>query len=143
MDIVDPKGPVRVVELVNETDLQGAQGAQGPTGPQAPPSIVLENPSDAEDASWWYAFDSVTVSALRVVLRGTTPSVTWTIRHDSDRSAAGTEVVTGGTTTTNTTTGEIVTTFNNAAIPGGSYVWVETTANSGTVNEIQIAMQLS
>jgi hypothetical protein len=77
---------------------------------------------------------AITVQKMAAVLTGTTPSVTWSVRFAGDRSAAGTEVITGGRTTTSTTTGDVITTFNNAAIPANSYVWLTTTAVSGTVN---------
>ena len=77
---------------------------------------------------------------MRAVVVGYTPSVTWTIRHGTDRSATGAEVVTGGTTTTNTTTGDDVVSFNDATIVADSHVWLETTAQTGTVTEISITI---
>ena len=65
--------------------------------------------------------------------------VTWTIRYDTDRSAAGTEVITGGTVTTSES-GVNITSFNNPNIPADSWVWIETTAQSGTVAELSIAI---
>ena len=73
----------------------------------------------------------------------TTPSVTWTIRFNSDVSATGTEVVTSGTTTTSISTGSIVTSFNNASIPANSWVWIETTAQSGTVPQMNVTLQFT
>ena len=48
--------------------------------------------------------------------------------------------MTGGRTTTSTTTGDVITTFNNAAIPANSYVWLTTTAVSGTVNTYHLTI---
>ena len=77
------------------------------------------------------------------VLRGSsTPSVTWTVRKGSDRSATGTEVVTGGTTTTSTTTGSVVTSFNSATIAASDFVWLRTTAKSGTVDEYHLTIHM-
>ena len=101
-------------------------------------AIIIENPSGAEDISFWFTNKAITISEMRAVVRGSTPSVTWTIRHGPDRSAAGNEVVTGGTTTTSQSTGSDVTVFNDATIPADSFIWVETTAQSGTVDEIYI-----
>jgi hypothetical protein len=76
-----------------------------------------------------------------VLIGAATPSVTWTIRHHAtDRSAAGNEVVTGGTTTTSTTSGSDVVAFNDATIPADSFIWLETTAQSGTVTELHITI---
>ena len=102
--------------------------------------LNLENPGASEDDPSIQLDEAAVISKLRAVLRGTTPSVTWTLRHGSDRNAAGTEVVTGGTTTTNTTTGETITSFNSASIPAGDHVWLETTAASGTVLSFRVTI---
>jgi hypothetical protein len=49
--------------------------------------------------------------------------------------------VTGGTTTTNTSTGQAITTFNNASVAANSFVWLTTTAVSGTVNQLHASIQ--
>ena len=106
-------------------------------------SITVESPTSSEDITWFFTNRAITVTEMRAVLSvGTsTPSVTWTIRHHaSDRSNAGAEVVTGGTTTTSITTGSDVTSFDDATIPADSYVWVETSAQSGTVPELHITL---
>lgn len=107
-------------------------------------SITIESPSASEDISMFYIDRNMTISKIIVVLKGSsTPSVTWTIRHSDDRNGVGKEVVTAGTTTTNTTTGDIITTFNDATIPSNSFIWLETTAQSGTVAEMNITLVLS
>ena len=104
-------------------------------------AITIENPTSSEDVAIFYCSEAITVEQMSAVVKGTTPSVTWTVRFGSDRSATGTEVVTGGTTTTSTTTGSQVTSFNNANIPAGSWIWLETTAQSGTVTEINVTVK--
>ena len=102
-------------------------------------SIIIENPTSSEDISFFFTDVAMTVSKMRAVLVGSaTPSVTWTVRYATSRSDTGTEVVTGGTVTTSTTTGSDVTTLDDPTIPANSYVWVETTAKSGTVDSINI-----
>lgn len=104
-------------------------------------SITIESPTDAEDISMLFADEAITITKMVCTLVGSdTPSVTWTVRHNSDRSAAGTEVVTGGTTTTNTTTGDAVTSFDDATIAADSNVWLETTAQSGTVDSMVVTI---
>ena len=49
-------------------------------------------------------------------------------------------MVTGGTVTTSTTTGGVVTSFNDATVPADSFVWLKTTAQSGTVGQINITV---
>ena len=76
-------------------------------------SIVIESPGASEDVSMFFTNLPITITEIRAVVKGTTPSVTWTVRHGTDRSATGAEAVTGGTTTTSQTTGSDVTSFND------------------------------
>lgn len=101
--------------------------------------MTIESPLVDDDVGWFFTDVAITLTKLAAVVVGTsTPSVTWTVRHSTDRSLTGNEVVTSGSTTTNTTTGQIITTFNDATIPANSWVWVEITAVSGTVSNLQI-----
>jgi hypothetical protein len=105
-------------------------------------AISVESPSDSENITMFYTDEAITITQINAVLRGSSsPSVTWTVRHNSDRSATGAEVVTSGTTTTSTSTGSEVTSFNDATIPGGSWVWLETTANAGDVDELNVSIE--
>lgn len=104
-------------------------------------SITIESPTSSEDISMFFTSEAMTISKMACVLTGSsTPSVTWTVRHSTDRSAVGNEVVTSGTTTTSTTTGSIVTSFNDATVPANSFVWIETSASSGVVDTINLTI---
>ena len=86
-------------------------------------SITIEKPSSSEDISFFFTNRAITITEMRAVLQnGSTPSVTWTVRHGTDRSGAGAEVVTGGTTTTSETTGSDVTSFNDATVVADSFL---------------------
>lgn len=104
-------------------------------------AITIETPTATEDITLFYTDDAITVTQLSAVSVGSTPSTTYTIRHSTDRSATGNEVVTSGSTTTSTTTGNIVTSFNDATIPADSWVWLETTATSGTVTNVNVTVE--
>ena len=104
-------------------------------------SIIIELPGDSENLSFFFTDKAITLTKMRAILTGSaTPSVTWTVRHGTDRSAAGAEAVTGGTVTTDTTTGSDVTSFDDETIVADSHVWIETTAQSGTVDSIIITL---
>lgn len=108
---------------------------------QSEHGITVEDPTSSEDLTIFFTNRAITVTEMRAVLVGSaTPSVTWTIRHGTDRNATGAEVVTSGTATTSTTTGSDVTSLNDATIVADSFVWLETTAQSGTVTEIHISI---
>lgn len=115
---------------------------QVPPGRQQEKSITIESPTNAEDLSIFFTNRAITITEMRAVLVGSaSPSVTWTIRHSAtDRSATGNAVVTGGTTTTSVTSGSDVTSFNDATIPADSFVWLETTAKSGTVGQLHVTI---
>lgn len=117
----------------------GPQGATGPTGNTGPRNIAILAPTASENITLFFTTQALTISKIAHVIRGGT-SVTFTIRHASTRSAAGTEVVTGGTVA-NSTTGATVTSFNSASIPANSWVWVTTSAVAGTVNELSVSVE--
>ena len=124
---------------IQESNVTQHQGALSISGSQLvqfeeEKSFTVESPSATEDIGLWRTPRNITLTEVYTVSSGSTPSLTYTIRHNSDRSATGTEVVTGGSTTTSTSTGDSVKTFNDATIPSGSWIWLETTAQSGTIN---------
>ena len=104
-------------------------------------AYVIENPSGSEDLPFFFTDVAITVSKIRAILVGSaTPSVTWTLRHATSRSATGAELVTGGTVTTEVDTGVDITVFDDATISADSHVWIETTNKSGTVDSINITL---
>jgi hypothetical protein len=103
---------------------------------------TLLSPGASEDETIFYTSRAITISQMSAILvGGTSPSVTWTIRHHSDRSNVGIEVVTGGSATTNESTADIVTVMNDATIPANSHVWIETTASSGSPGELTVTLK--
>lgn len=99
--------------------------------------ITVEDPTNAEDISVKFTDVAVTIVRQNCVLVGnTTPSVTLTLRHGTDRSAAGAELNTSGDAITSVTTGHEDTSFNDPTIVANSFIWLETTAQSGIVDEV-------
>ena len=119
--------------------LIGPQGATGATGNTGPRNIAILAPTASENITLFFTTQALTISKIAHVIRGGT-SVTFTVRHASTRSATGTEVVTGGTVASSTT-GATITSFNNASIPANSWVWITTSAVSGTVNELSVSVE--
>jgi hypothetical protein len=100
--------------------------------------LTISAPLANEDVQWFETTVPITVVALSgVLVGGGGPSLTTTVRFSPDRSANGTELIVGGTAFTSTTTRQVVTTFTNPVIPPG-FVWIETTAKSGTVDQIAL-----
>lgn len=102
-------------------------------------NIAFENPVLGDKVGSWRAPVAITITGIHAVLVGSaTPSVTYKLRFGTDRSAAGTAVVTAGSTVTSVTAGDDVTSFDDATIPANSWVWIEVTAQSGTVTQISV-----
>lgn len=101
-------------------------------------AITVEIPGTAENISFFFTEVALTAYKVNVVLKGTAPSLTWSLRHGTDRSAAGSELITGGTVTTNTTTGETITVFDDPTIVANSHIWFTTTAKSGVVDSVSL-----
>ena len=120
----------------------GADGADGAAGPSRT-AIEVESPSGSERIVWFRNYATITVNEITAVLNGSgSPSVTFSIRYDADRSAVGTELLTGGRVLTNTTTG-VAYVPDVTSIPADVWVWLQTTAQSGTVLEMTIGMEFT
>jgi hypothetical protein len=118
--------------------LVGAPGAPGPMGPKA---IAIANPTNSENITMFFTAAALTLSQVRAVVGGSSPSVTYSIRSGTDRSASGTLNV-DGATVTNTTAGADAT-IANAAIAANSWVWITTSAISGTVSRMAVSLNFS
>jgi ornithine cyclodeaminase/alanine dehydrogenase-like protein (mu-crystallin family) len=104
-------------------------------------TTVLDAPSDDENFTVMKVAEDISLEKMFAVVRGPgSPSVTWSVVHDDNRRAKGTEVVAGGTTTTNTTTGDEILIMDNPTITGGSWVWLETTVTGGSPQELTVEL---
>jgi hypothetical protein len=106
----------------------------------APKSITIANPVTGDNFTLFRTAVATTISAVTAVVRGSNPSVTLVIKSDPDRSTAGT-AVTVSEAITNTTTGEAVAIINQP-IGAGRYVWLEVTAVSGSVTELNVSVEI-
>jgi hypothetical protein len=112
----------------------------GQTTVEMTKSFTLPSPTNTDNVTVFYASKALTITKILSIVKGTSPSVTFSIRYGTDRSASGTEVVTSGITCTSTTTGVSTTSFNNATIPISNFVWLTVSATSGTVDELGVSI---
>ena len=98
--------------------------------------ITIEAPTTTEDITFFYTPIAITVTEVRVVGVGTTPSLTLQLKHSTSREAAGNALTTSAAHTN--TTGGSTATLSDDTIPAASYVWIETTATGGTVVSFSI-----
>jgi len=129
-----------VIVQVDEVGPQGPQGPQGITGSSVPRSITVVDPVIGDKFTLFYTSVSTTIDNVRAIVQGSSPSVTFVVKADPDRNAAGT-AVTVSKTVTNTTTGEEAS-ITNQPIPSGYYVWLEITAVSGAVTELNVGIEI-
>lgn len=93
-------------------------------------TMTLDAPTSSDNVTMFRTDVAITVQEVIAVSKGTTPSTTYKIKHSTDRSAAGNDLTTSAATTS-TTTGDVAT-LDDATIPANSWVWLETSAASGT-----------
>jgi hypothetical protein len=107
---------------------------------ELPKSISIPGPQAGDDFTLFRADTDVTLTSVVGVLQGTgSPSVTFVLRYAADRTAVGT-LATVSTAVTSTTTGTTVA-IQQMPIPADSFVWIEITAVSGTVTELNITLE--
>jgi len=95
---------------------------------------TIENPDGAEDITLFYTSEKLEVMEVRgvhVSMGATLVGVN--IHHNSDRSAAGTTVLSSGLSISSGTTGNTgaLKTDGSEDIPAGSWVWWESTSGGG------------
>jgi len=103
----------------------------------------LTSPVAGDKLPLLYTWSSLTLSEVRALVVGTSPSVTFSLRHGSDFSAAGTPVKADGMDATNTTTGESWSSLDSPEIPAGSWLWIVVDAVSGTGVSLHTSVRLS
>ena len=100
-------------------------------------SVTILLPATNDEVTLFRAKAAMTITKMIAVGGG----FTYTVRKAADRSATGTEVVTGGSAVTSTTTGDVVTSFNSATIAADDWVWVKLTSVTGTPASFNLTME--
>jgi hypothetical protein len=108
--------------------------------PNLTKSVTVESPTDSEDITLFYTDVAITITQITSVVKGATPSVTVQIKHDTDRSSAGTQI---NSATITSQSGTEDTSFDDATVPANSWVWLETSAKSGTVTFLHVSIEYS
>jgi hypothetical protein len=99
-------------------------------------SATVAEPQTGDSFTLFKATRDTTLRDVSAIVSG--GSVTYEIRYATDRSAAGTLAIVADTVT-NTTTGTTAT-LQNQPIPVNSWVWLEITAVSGAVDELNVSV---
>jgi len=122
---------------------RGPAGSDGADGPFGPKSITISYPTASEDVTLLYTNQSVTISKISSVLtQNASSNVAFTIRKDINRSNTGTEVKTGGFYCNSNTVPNSYTNFDSATIGANTFMWLETTSATGSVQEFHLTIEL-
>ena len=98
--------------------------------------VFVASPTSADTIDVWQTPVAITITSLKAILRGTSPSVTYNIAFGTNIQSP-TAVFTSDITCTSVTTEcSNSSGFNDATIPAGSFIWIYTTAASGTIRSI-------
>jgi hypothetical protein len=131
-------GTPSAVDLTNATSIPAAQltgsvATARLTNISQTKGIKFVSPTASESQSLAFNVSAMTVTAARVVVVGSSPSVTYTVHYGTTYGTpVGTVIASNTVTTTGTPT------LNVTDIPANSYMWVTTSATSGTVNDFSI-----
>lgn len=115
---------------------------RGPgSGDVSSKTLSISGPVAVGPGRSFFTENGINVSRLVASIVGSnSPSVTWTLRFGPTRNGAGTEVIVGGTTTSDVANGSSDILFTNAMIPANSFISLEVTAVSGTVDNLAVTI---
>ena len=142
-----PPGPAGPQGSAGATGPQGPAGATGPQGPagargpQGPTGITLSYPAAGDKLPLLHAASSITIAEVRALVAGTTPSVSFSIRYGPDFSAAGTSIRLAGMTSSSTSSGDSWSSFDNAVVPAGCWLWIVVEAVNGTALSLHASLR--
>ena len=103
-------------------------------------TITVMEPLATDDISFFFTNDAITITEIRSIVRGTTPTAGWILRHGLDRSAVGSRVNNTIVNTSNQATGTDTVAFDDATIIDDSFVWLEITQITNTVDELSVTV---
>jgi hypothetical protein len=116
----------------------------GPPGPMPPQVIWLASPQVNDRRILLRAPQALTISRVDAVLTGgSSPSVSFSLRHGADVSAAGTAVTSTPMTVSSTTTGATTTNLLNPQLPDDHWLWLENTSVSGSPAALSVVVAFS
>lgn len=103
---------------------------------------TIQLPTASENVTLFYTDHAITITRISDAVLGTTPSVTYNIRFAAARNEGSPTDVFSSNRTANTEAGTTTTTITgDATIPANQWVWLITSAASGTINDFNVSIQ--
>lgn len=103
--------------------------------------LTMSAPTSSENIGLFYTDHAITITRVSDAVTGTSPSVTYNIRFASTRNEGSPTDVFSSAEVADQVTGSTTTTFNDATIPANQWVWLITSATSGTVTDFNMTIQ--
>ena len=127
-----------------KASLKGTPGDPGPAGPMAPVVLILPSPTGNERQVLLQAPQPLTISRISAVLvGGSNPSVSFSLQHGSDVSAAGTAVTAASIVCSSSTSGTEITGLDNPLVAEGCWLWAVLSASTGSPAALTIQIDFS
>ena len=127
----------------------GAQGASGSTGIGAtgsagsasPKAVSIQAPTASENVTFFYTSSAITASSVQSVVRGSAgPSAVYSIRYSAARSNSTPTILVASHNVSNTLLAQTAILTANTSIAANQFVWLTTTATTGTVDELSVTI---
>lgn len=107
--------------------------------PELVRTLCNANPQSGESYTILYTPVAITISEVRAVIVGGT-SVVVSMYHSATRNSGSPNTVFSSQTINNLSIGNSFTTFTDATVPAGSFIWVVFGTVTGTVTEASLGM---
>jgi len=112
------------------------------TKPKHIKGATMQAPTASENVTLFYTDHAITITRVSDAVLGSSPSVTYNIRFAATRDSGSPTDVFSSNRVANTTAGTTTTTITgDATIPANQWVWLITSATSGTVNDFNATIQ--
>ena len=120
------------IENMNLTivSIESGGNSSGSSNSSLSKTITIESPTSSEDITIFRTDVAITVKEVVAVSTGSSPNTTFRLRHSTNRNNSGNSL-TNSLATNSTTTGNTAT-LSDDTIPADSWIWLETTAATGT-----------
>lgn len=105
-------------------------------------SISVESPSSSESITLFSTNQAITITRVDAVVRGTSPTVTFQVYHNTSRTITTTTLFSATQTESSTGTPTQYTSFvgGDATMAADEVAWLATTNTTGTVNEFALTI---
>ena len=105
--------------------------------------LTIQTPTATENVAIFFTTQAITIEAVEGVMIGASQSVTLELNYGASRATADGTIVASNVFDSGDagyqTTG-FTFTLNTTSIPANSYIWLTTSAVSGTINDLNITI---